>query len=141
MTEKSNALARAQLLMLHADTIENDSIKNMVIDSATELAVLHDEIERLRLNDARYRWLRDWLDNNGLLVRAIRGESLAGYEHPDIEALRRDAERYRWLRGEHSRIDPCIQANAKYKLERQSSAWVEIHDLDAAIDAAMQEVP
>ena len=48
MTEKSNALARAQLLMLHADTIENDSIKNMVIDSATELAVLHDEIERLR---------------------------------------------------------------------------------------------
>ena len=48
MTEKSSALARAQLLMLHADTIENDSIKNMVIDSATELAVLHDEIERLR---------------------------------------------------------------------------------------------
>ena len=47
MTEKSNALALAQLLMLHADTIENDSIKNMVIDSATELAVLHDEIERL----------------------------------------------------------------------------------------------
>ena len=97
MTEKSNALARAQLLMLHADTIENDSIKNMVIDSATELAVLHDEIERLRLNDARYRWLRDWLDNNGLLVRAIRGESLAGYEHPDIEALRRENERLRGL--------------------------------------------
>lgn len=48
MTEKSNALALAQLLMLHADTIENDSIKNMVIDSATELAVLHAEIERLR---------------------------------------------------------------------------------------------
>ena len=48
MTEKSNALALAQLLMLHADSIENDSIKNMVIDSATELAVLHDEIERLR---------------------------------------------------------------------------------------------
>ena len=48
MTEKSNALALAQLLMLHADTIENDSIKNMVIDSATELAVLHDEIKRLR---------------------------------------------------------------------------------------------
>ena len=48
MTEKSNALALAQLLMLHADSIENDSIKNMVIDSATDLAVLHDEIERLR---------------------------------------------------------------------------------------------
>jgi len=56
MTEKSNALALAQLLMLHADTIENDSIKNMVIDSATELAVLHDEIERLRevLNKLEY---------------------------------------------------------------------------------------
>jgi len=58
-----------------------------------------------------------------------------------VEHLRRDAERYRWLRGEHSRIDPCITANAKYKLERQSSTWVEIHDLDAAIDAAMEEVP
>ncbi|MCA3503056.1 MAG: hypothetical protein IOD05_07390 [Rhodobacter sp.] len=57
----------------------------------------------------------------------------------DAEALRRDAERYRWLRGEHSRIDPCIKANAKYKLERQSSTWVNIHDLDAAIDAAMKE--
>ena len=53
MTEKSNALARAQLLMLHADTIENDSIKNMVIDSATELAVLHDEIERLTADNER----------------------------------------------------------------------------------------
>jgi hypothetical protein len=58
---------------------------------------------------------------------------------PRLRDLRRDAERYRWLRGEHSRIDPCIKANAKYKLERQSSTWVEIHDLDAAIDAAMQE--
>jgi hypothetical protein len=57
----------------------------------------------------------------------------------DAEALRQDAERYRWLRGEHSRIDPCIKANAKYKLERQSSTWVNIHDLDAAIDAAMKE--
>ena len=59
MTEKSNALARAQLLMLHADTIENDSIKNMVIDSATELAVLHDEIERLRRDAEMMQWLMD----------------------------------------------------------------------------------
>ena len=57
----------------------------------------------------------------------------------DSEALRRDAERFRWLRGEHSRIDPCIKANAKYRLERDSSTWVNIHDLDAAIDAAMKE--
>ena len=54
-------------------------------------------------------------------------------------ALRRDAKRYRWLRNEHSRIDPCIKANAKYRLERDSSTWVNIHDLDAAIDAAMKE--
>ena len=59
MTEKSNALALAQLLMLHADTIENDSIKNMVIDSATELAVLHDEIERLKV---AFEHLRTALD-------------------------------------------------------------------------------
>ena len=85
MTEKSNALALAQLLMLHADAIENDSIKNMVIDSATELAVLRE----------------------------------------DIEALRRDAERYRWMKREVKRIPP---------------AW-DLVGWDAAIDAAMQEVP
>lgn len=81
-----------------------------------------------------------WLET--AYSRVCAGEAEAdvlrdcGWERVD-EALRRDAERYRWLRGEHSRIDPCIKANAKYKLERQSSTWVEIHDLDAAIDAAM----
>ena len=85
MTEKSNALARAQLLMLHADTIENDSIKNMVIDSATELAVLHDEIERLREALA-------WAYN----LRHLRGHSdpvvIPERFAPFIEAaLRRDA--------------------------------------------------
>jgi len=75
-------------------------------------------------------------------IGLVREEAfLTGVAHlkAENEALRRDAERYRWLRGEHSRIDPCIKANAKYKLERQSSTWVEIHDLDAAIDAAMGE--
>jgi hypothetical protein len=71
------------------------------------------------------------------VIEALRTHLAAPSE--DIDALRRDAERYRWLRGEHSRIDPCIKANAKYKLERQSSTWVEIHDLDAAIDAAIKE--
>jgi len=73
-------------------------------------------------------------------IGLVREEAfLTGVAHlkAENEALRRDAERYRWMRGEHSRIDPCIKANAKYKLERQSSTWVEIHDLDAAIDAAM----
>ena len=133
MTEKSNALARAQLLMLHADTIENDSIKNMVIDSATELAVLHDEIERLRLNDAGYWWLRDWLDNNGLLVRAIRGESLAGYEHPDIEALRRDAEKWRRLLEGAS-----IAADADTST---ASAAVDASKAQRIAESALKEVP
>jgi hypothetical protein len=48
MTEKSNALALAQLLMLCHDAIEHDAIKNIVIESATELNVLHAEIERLK---------------------------------------------------------------------------------------------
>ena len=82
MTEKSNALALAQLLMLHADTIENDSIKNMVIDSATELAVLHDEIERLKAAlgydwDAENKRLRE--ENRLWYSRAValfwRGDS------------------------------------------------------------------
>ena len=72
-------------------------------------------------------------------IEALRTALAAEQPKPseDVEALRRDAERYRWLRGEHSRIDPCIKANAKYRLQRDSGTWVEIHDLDAAIDAAM----
>lgn len=75
-------------------------------------------------------------------IGLVREEAfLTGVAHlkAENEALRRDAERYRWLRGEHSRIDPCIKANAKYRLERDSSTWVNIHDLDAAIDAAMED--
>lgn len=63
------------------------------------------EDEALRRDAELGRWLRDWLDNNGLLVRAIRGESLAGYEHPDIKALRRDAELGRWIREETPPIE------------------------------------
>ena len=63
----------------------------------THLAAPSEDAEALRRDAEQGRWLRDWLDNNGLLVRAIRGESLAGYEHPDIEALRRDAEKWRRL--------------------------------------------
>ena len=43
----------------------------------------------------------------------------------EIEALRRDAERYRWMKREVKRIPP---------------AW-DLVGWDAAIDAAMQEVP
>ena len=60
------------------------------------------DADALRRDADLYRWLRDWLDNNGLLVRAIRGESLAGYEHPDIEALRRDAEKWRKSRAKYT---------------------------------------
>lgn len=85
------------------------------------------EDDALRRDAERYRWLRDWLDNNGLLIRAIRGESLAGYEHPDIEALRRDAERYRWLREKDGiAVDVTVFGSMEA-------------NLDAAIDAAMKE--
>lgn len=46
MSDKSKALALAQLLLLHADTIENPDIQNMIIDAATELTILHGEYER-----------------------------------------------------------------------------------------------
>ena len=48
MSEKPEALALSQLLLLHADSITDSGVKDMVINSATELAVLHAENERLR---------------------------------------------------------------------------------------------
>ena len=99
---------------------------------APPTAAPSEDIDALRQELAAV--LSDW---NSLVCAS--GSSTNGGAVGHVAALRREAERYRWLRGEHSRIDPCIKANAKYKLERQSSTWVEIHDLDAAIDAAMQE--
>ena len=98
--------------------------------AAPPAAAPSEDIDALRQELAAV--LSDW----NSLVRAS-GSRTNGGAVGHVAALRREAERYRWLRGEHSRIDPCIKANAKYKLERQSSTWVEIHDLDAAIDAAM----
>jgi hypothetical protein len=107
------------------------------------------EVKRLTPNSIANLLMADEAWHDSLYVKAEDYDSLlADFEalrtalaapSEDIDALRRDADRYRWLRGEHSRIDPCIKANAKYKLERQSSTWVEIHDLDAAIDAAIKE--
>ena len=48
MNEKPEALALSQLLLLHADSITDSGVKDMVINAATELAVLHAENERLR---------------------------------------------------------------------------------------------
>ena len=121
--------------------------------------------EQIEQNGVRYQWrplyaappdaptVKESLTHPGYVIgshwletaysRVCAGEAEAdvlrdcGWERVD-ESLRRDAERHRWLRGEHSRIDPCIKANAKYRLERDSSTWVNIHDLDAAIDAAMK---
>jgi len=100
--------------------------------AAPPAAAPSEDIDALRQELAAV--LSDW---NSLVCAS--GSSTNGGAVGHVAALRREAERYRWLRGEHSRIDPCIKANAKYKLERQSSTWVEIHDLDAAIDAAMKE--
>jgi hypothetical protein len=100
--------------------------------TAPPAAAPSEDIDALRQELAAV--LSDW---NSLVCAS--GSSTNGGAVGHVAALRRDAERYRWLRGEHSRIDPCIKANAKYKLERQSSTWVEIHDLDASIDAAIKE--
>ena len=59
MNEKPEALALSQLLLLHADSITDSGVKDMVINSATELAVLHAENEALRRGNERYRWLRE----------------------------------------------------------------------------------
>lgn len=48
MNEKYEALALSQLLVMHADNIQNPDVQNMVINAATELSVLHAENERLR---------------------------------------------------------------------------------------------
>lgn len=55
MSEKSEALAYSQLLLLHADSIKNPGVKDMVINSTTELVVLHYQAERLKADNERLR--------------------------------------------------------------------------------------
>ena len=53
-----------------------------------------------------------------------------------------DAMRYRWLRDEHAKINPLARVNWKWKMNRNSSEWVNTascETLDDAIDAAMKE--
>lgn len=47
------------------------------------------------------------------------------------------ARRYEWLRSEHQRYDPMCHLSWKEKRDRTSSVWVNTHDLDAALDAAL----
>ena len=56
---------------------------------------------------------------------AIKLRAALAAPSEDIETLRRDAERYRWMKQNVKRIPP---------------AW-DLVGWDAAIDAAMQEVP
>ena len=78
-----------------------------------------EDIEALRRDAYQGGWLREWLDSNGLLARAIRGESLAGYEHPDIKALRRDAER---LADENERLREALEKIADSSMSMHHSA-------------------
>lgn len=59
MNEETEALAYSQLLLLHADTITDSGVKEMVVNSAAELTILHLRVEALRRDAERYRWLRD----------------------------------------------------------------------------------
>ena len=62
MSEKPEALAYSQLLLLHADSITDSGVKEMVVNSAAELTILHLRVEALR-RDAE-RW-RHWRDSHG----------------------------------------------------------------------------
>jgi len=55
MNEKDEALAYSQLLLLHADTITDSGVKEMVVNSAAELTILHLRVEALRLENERLR--------------------------------------------------------------------------------------
>lgn len=55
MNEKDEALAYSQLLLLHADTITDSGVKEMVVNSAAELTILHLRVEALRRENERLR--------------------------------------------------------------------------------------
>ena len=57
MNEETEALAYSQLLLLHADTITDSGVKEMVVNSAAELTILHLRVEALRLENERLRGL------------------------------------------------------------------------------------
>lgn len=57
MSEETEALAYSQLLLLHADTITDSGVKEMVVNSAAELTILHLRVEALRLENERLREL------------------------------------------------------------------------------------
>lgn len=77
MSEKSEALAYSQLLLLHADSIKNPGVKDMVINSTTELVVLHYQAERLKADNERLRGLLTdaskavWMNYDGDLLDRI----------------------------------------------------------------------
>ena len=71
MNEKDEALAYSQLLLLHAESITDFGVKDMVVNSATELVVLHYQAERLKADNERLREALAWAYN----LRHLRGHS------------------------------------------------------------------
>jgi hypothetical protein len=74
---------------------------------------------------AQQRWAHEWRDKHDALTA-------------ENAALRKDAERYRWLRASYDRAPPGVfhPAWGQYMGGNQ---WKTLEQLDAAIDAAMQE--
>ena len=66
-------------------------------------------------------------------------ELLLKFALDEIERLRADAERYRWLRNEHQLLDPLCRLVWKFDDDRLCSDWVEVVNIDADIDAAIEE--
>ena len=99
------------------------------------VTALRDALAAPKQEPVAWLWLKDGIPVNVGLSRGNaddpywldRGYSTAPLytAPPDIEALRRDAERYRWMKQAVNRIPP---------------GWGLV-GWDAAIDAAMQEVP
>jgi hypothetical protein len=102
MNDKSNALNLAKLLMLHSETIEHNGIINrerwtdMVIESATELTVLHAENERLKAA-LGYDW--DMLEacRASLREHMIEGNRLKTERDALLNLVRDELSHAEWL--------------------------------------------
>ena len=97
MNEKPEALALSQLLLLHADSITDSGVKDMVINSATELAVLHAENEALTATRDRQAAMLRRLEEREAELDAEIGRLRDELRQSSIDITRAEVERLREL--------------------------------------------
>jgi len=95
MNEKPEALALSQLLLLHADSITDSGVKDMVINSATELAVLHAENEALTATRDRQAAMLRRLEEREAELDAEIGRLRDELRQSSIDYTRAENERLR----------------------------------------------